>query len=93
MLWQERGVVNSVVELGSSSVGLVVYRREEGGRNNEYHVNTCISMHDKISNNARRALTWYKVVLVKGEPSGKVFPVFRVFGQRSRRGKVAGSIG
>ena len=30
MLWQERGVVNSVVELGSSSVGLVVYRREEG---------------------------------------------------------------
>ena len=30
LLWQERGVVNSVVELGSSSVGLVVYRREEG---------------------------------------------------------------
>ena len=30
MLWQEIGVVNSVVELGSSSVGLVVYRREEG---------------------------------------------------------------
>ena len=26
----EREVVNSVVELGSSSVGLVVYRREEG---------------------------------------------------------------
>ena len=30
LLWQEGGVVNSVVELGSSSVGLVVYRREEG---------------------------------------------------------------
>ena len=30
MLWQEGGVVNSVVELGSSNVGLVVYRREEG---------------------------------------------------------------
>ena len=30
LLWQERGVVNSVVELVSSSVGLVVYRREEG---------------------------------------------------------------
>ena len=29
-LWQERGVVNTVVELASSSVGLVVYRREEG---------------------------------------------------------------
>ena len=30
LLWQEGGVVNSVVELGTSSVGLVVYRREEG---------------------------------------------------------------
>ena len=29
LLWQKGGVVNSVVELGSSSVGLVVYRREE----------------------------------------------------------------
>ena len=32
LLWQERGVVNSVVELASSSVGLVVYRREKGGK-------------------------------------------------------------
>ena len=30
LLWQVGGVVNSVVELDSSSVGLVVYRREEG---------------------------------------------------------------
>ena len=30
LLWQG-GVVNSVVELGSSSVSLVVYQREEGG--------------------------------------------------------------
>ena len=30
LLEQVGGVVNSVVELGSSSVGLVVYRREEG---------------------------------------------------------------
>ena len=30
LLWQVGGVINSVVELGSSSVGLVVYRREEG---------------------------------------------------------------
>ena len=30
LLWQVGRVVNSVVELGSSSVGLVVYRREEG---------------------------------------------------------------
>ena len=39
MLWQERGVVNSVVEVGSSGVGLVVYRREEGGRNSKYGAN------------------------------------------------------
>ena len=30
LLWQVGGVVDSVVELGSSSVGLVVYRREGG---------------------------------------------------------------
>ena len=30
LLGQVGGVVDSVVELGSSSVGLVVYRREEG---------------------------------------------------------------
>ena len=66
MLWQERGVVNTVVELGSSSVGLVVYRREEEGRNNEYQVNRCISMHDMSRSDARRALTWYEVVPVKG---------------------------
>ena len=37
-----------------------------GGRNNEYHVNRCISMHDKTSNDARRALMWYEVMPVKG---------------------------
>ena len=31
LLWQEGGVVNSVVDRGSSGVSLVVYRREEGG--------------------------------------------------------------
>ena len=39
LLWQEGGVVNSVVELGSSSVGLVVYRRRKGGRNSKYGAN------------------------------------------------------
>ena len=47
MLWQEGGVVNSVVELGSSSVGLVVYRRRRGGRNSKYGAN-------KASQNIRR---------------------------------------
>ena len=30
LLWKERGVVNSVDERGGSSIGLVVYGREEG---------------------------------------------------------------
>ena len=30
LLWQERGVVNSVVVLGSSGVGLGVYRKKRG---------------------------------------------------------------
>ena len=30
LLWQERGVVNTVVVLGSSGVGLGVLAREEG---------------------------------------------------------------
>ena len=37
-----------------------------GGRNNEYNANKCILMHDMTSNDARRALTWYEVVPVKG---------------------------
>ena len=41
LLWQG-GVVNTVVELGSSSVGLVVYQREEG----EETVNTMQHKHD-----------------------------------------------
>ena len=44
MLWQERGVVNTIVIRGSSSgVGLVVYRREEGGRNKKYIASKCIT--------------------------------------------------
>ena len=93
MLWQERGVVNSVVEPGSSGIGLVVYQRKEGRRNNKYNANKCMTMHDMTKRDARRALTRYEVVPVKGETSGKLSPVFRVFGQRSRRGKVASSIG
>ena len=42
LLWQG-GVVNSVVELGSSIVGLIVYWREEG----EETVNTEQTKHHK----------------------------------------------
>ena len=35
MLWQG-GVVNTVVVLGSSGVGLEVYRRRRGARNSKY---------------------------------------------------------
>ena len=45
LLWQEGGVVNSVVGRGTSSgVGLVVYRREEG----EDIMNTEQTKHHKI---------------------------------------------
>ena len=46
-------------------------------------------MHNMTSIGARGALTRYEVIPVKGETSGKVIPVFRVFGQMNRRGKVA----
>ena len=57
MLWQERGVVNSVVELGSSSVGLVVYQREEGERNSKYNANISMTMRDMTMSGARCVLT------------------------------------
>ena len=57
MLWQVGGVVDSVGELGSSSVGLVVYRREEGGRNSKYNENINMTMRDMIMSGARCVLT------------------------------------
>ena len=57
MLWQVGGVVDSVVELGSSSVSLVVYRREEGGRNSKYNAIISMTMRDMTMNSARCALT------------------------------------
>ena len=56
MLWQERGVVNTVVVLGSSA-SVSVSSERRGGRNNEYNANRCISMHEMTSNGARCALT------------------------------------
>ena len=46
-LSREGGVVNTVVVLGSSGVGLGVYRRRRGGRNSKYGAN-------KASQNIRR---------------------------------------
>ena len=92
-LLRQGGVVGDVVVLGGISVGLVVYRREEG----EEIMNTKQTKHHKIyQGNTRCSVCPNAVVGDTGEggkTSGKVFPVFRVFGQRSRRGKVAGSIG
>ena len=56
MVWQVGGVVDSVVELGSSSDGLVVYRREEGGRNSKYNENINITMRDTTMSSARCVL-------------------------------------
>ena len=88
MLWQERGVVNSVVELQQQrrSRSLPEIR---GGRNNEYNANINTTMRDVTMSGVRSALTWYEVVPVKGGNIREVFPVFRVFGQMNRRGKVA----
>ena len=57
LLWLVGGVVDSVVELGSSSVGLVVYRREEGGRNSKYNANISMTMRVMTMNSARCVLT------------------------------------
>ena len=57
MFWQVGGVVNSVVELVSSSVGLVVYRREEGGKNTKYNANISMTMRDMTMSSARCVLT------------------------------------
>ena len=56
LLWQVGGVVHSVVELGSNSVGLVVYRRE-GGRNSKYNANINMTMRDMTMSSARCVLT------------------------------------
>ena len=57
LLWQVGGVVNSVVELGSTSVGLVVYRIEEWGRNSKYNANISMTMRDMTVSGARGVLT------------------------------------
>ena len=57
LLWQVGGVVNSVVELGSNSVSLVVYRREEGGRNSKYNANISMTMRDMTMSGAWGVLT------------------------------------
>ena len=45
-------------------------------------------MHDMTSIGDRGALTRYEVVPMKGKTSGKVFPVFRIFGQVTEGGKL-----
>ena len=57
LLWQV-GVVNNIVDRGTSSgVSLVVYRREEGGRNSKYNANISMTMHGMTLSGVRCALT------------------------------------
>ena len=56
LLWQERGVVGDVVDHRGISIGLVVYRREEGGRNSKYNANISMTMRDMTMSGARGAL-------------------------------------
>ena len=75
---RQGGVVDDVVVLGGISVGLVVYRREEGGE----IMNTEQTKHHKIyQGNTRCSVCPNTVVGDTGEGGktfGKVFPVFRV---------------
>ena len=61
-----------------------------GGRNNEYQVNRCISMHDMTSNDARRALTWYEVVPVKGGNIRESIPGVSCFRAEEPEGESCG---
>ena len=64
-----------------------------GGRNNEYNANKCISMHDMSRSDARRALTRYEVVPVKGGNIRESIPGVSRFRAEEPEGKVASSIG
>ena len=64
-----------------------------GGRNSKYNANISMTMRDMTMSGARGVLTRQQVVSVKGGNIREVFPMFRVFGQTDRRGKVASSIG
>ena len=88
LLWQVGGVVNSVVELGSSSVGLIVYRREVGGRNSKYNANISMTMRDMTMSGARGVLTRQYVVPVKGGISGRYSRCFAFSDRRTGRGKL-----
>ena len=61
-----------------------------GGRNNEYQVNRCISMHDMSRSDARRALTWYEVVLVKGGIIRESIPGVSCFRAKEPEGESCG---
>ena len=90
-LSREGGVVNTVVVLGSSGVGLDERR---GGRNNKYNANISMTVHDKTMRGARCALTRKEVVPAKGENIRESIPGVPCFRtsvrQMNRRGKVQG---
>ena len=53
-----------------------------GGRNNEYNANRCVTMHDKARRVARRALTRYEVIPVKGGKHPGKYPRCFAFSDR-----------
>ena len=72
-----------------AAASVSVSNERRGGRNNKYNANISMTVHDKTMRGARCALTRQEVIPMKGETSGKVSPVFHVFGQMNQRGKVA----
>ena len=85
---RQGGVVGDVVDHRGISI-VTGSTEEKRGEEQEIHSK---QVHNRTTGRARRVLTRYEVIPVKGETSGKISPVFRVFGQTKRRGKVACSI-
>ena len=66
-------VVGDVVD-HSGSIGLEVYRREEGERNNKYRANKCNTIQDMAISCAGCDLAQCYTTPMKGEPIRESFP-------------------
>ena len=85
MLRQEGGVVGDVVDHRGISI-VTGSTEEKRGEKQQIHSK---QVHNRTTGRARHVLTRYEVIPVKGKNTGKISPVFCVFGQMNRRGKVA----
>ena len=77
LLCGKGGIVSSVVGL-LGSVGLGVYRREEGEETVNIKHTDVTQMHDMTTRRARGDLSQYYTLPTKGKTSGNVFPAFGI---------------